>query len=149
MKNLINKLIEKRKNKNYRYIAITGEVLPYFHDKFRTTNKDVELINLEEDHIAIIPEKQNDEIIKVHKDYTSHTGNPSFEINGVRQGDIYKVQGQGFLGNIDSIKEVFLVTNNYVFFKESDNGVRCYSHNELERMKSGNSLIQVNSELAV
>ena len=62
------------------------------------------------------------------------------------------MRGQGFLGNIDSIKEVFLVTNNYVFFKVSDNGVhgvRCYSHNELERMKSGNSLIQLNSELAV
>lgn len=26
---------------------------------------------------------------------------------------------------------------------------KCYSHNELERMKSGNSLIQLNSELAV
>ena len=149
MKILINKIINKVKEKHFRYVAITNKILPLYHDKFRTTNKTVKLIDKKESIMGISPEHQDDIIVEIYKDYEIHTSNPEFEVNGVREGDLYEFKGLGFLGNIDIIEEVFLVTNNYVFLKKAgENSISCYTHDEIGRMKSGNSLIQLNAQFA-
>ena len=149
MKILINKIVNKVKEKHFRYVAITSKVLPLYHDKFRTTNKTVKLIDKREGVMGISPERQDDIIVEIYKEYESHTGNPEFEVNGVREGDLYELRGLGFLGNIDITEEVFLVTNNYVFLKKAgENPLSCYTHAEIERMKNGNSLVQLNAQFA-
>lgn len=166
IKNII-KLFTKR---NYRFLMVTGETLPIYHDRFQTTNKTIVLVERQEDipnsnatiikgrehssmfnnirreykksHIKNnILECQNGVPIQIYKNFKKHTGKPIVLGNGIKEGMAFKISKLGFLGNSEHIYKVFLITDRYIFCKDPiDEKVVCYSHQELQRMKDGGAL---------
>lgn len=153
------KIMQKKKeirDRDYRYMAIPSETLPLYHDRFRSTNKNKIMLEKNDERVGkMLLESQDDNLIEFHKDFNDnpvktkhpiklHDGNPEFTKEGMKQGDIYKVLGQGFLENQNSTYEVALVTNNYVFMKDLlSNNIYPYSYKEINRMKGYNAIEQV------
>lgn len=155
--------------RHYRYLMITNEKLPVYHDRFQTTNKSIILVEKQkvvsnssavlvegrvysdtfneikykykEVHSSVELECQNGKPVQVYKNFKRHTGDPNFELNGFKQGDIFTIKSLGYLGDIDVIERVFLVTDRCVFTKGViDKRVTCYKNEELLRMKEYDAL---------
>lgn len=152
--NLLNKLLNKideiDKIHNYEYYSIVSETLPIYHDRFRTTNKNiVKLLDTDDRFNKLTLETQNDVPIKFHKEFEEktskhfgkHTGLPDFQIEDMKQGLIFEVEGQGFLENSSSVYEIVLVTDQYVYVKNLEhNLIYLKSYKEIKRMKDLNAL---------
>lgn len=151
--NLIKKIkqsIEDKKeaveNMNYRYHSIISQVLPVYHDRFRTTNKNTIKITADDDRMTKVNlESQDGTIIKFHKDFDNsssggfgkHTGLPSFQKDGIEYGMIVNINGNGFLENENSVYEVILLTDRFVYMRNLQyNSIYPHSYEEIERMKS-------------
>ena len=92
-------------------------------------------------HSSVELEYQNGKPVQVYKNFKRHTGDPNFELNGFTQGDILEIKGLGYLGDIDVIERVFIVTDRCVFTKGViDKRVTCYKNEELLRMKEYDAL---------
>lgn len=152
--NLLNKLLNKideiDKIHNYEYYSIVSETLPIYHDRFRTTNKNiVKLLDTDDRFNKLTLETQNDVPIKFHKEFEEnsskhlgkHTGSPDFQIEDMKQGLIFEVKGRGFLENINTIYEIVLVTDQYVYVRSLEhNYIYPKSYKEIKRMKDMNAL---------
>lgn len=166
----INRLLRFLIRRNYRYLMITNEFMPIYHDKFQTSNKTIVLVEKQNkisgssalvvegreysstfDEIRykykkayseIRLESQNDNLIQIYKNFKKHTGDPNFELNGFKEGITLEIKGLGFLGDINIIENIFLVTDKYIFTKGAINkGMSCYKHEELQRMKERGALV--------
>lgn len=147
--NLIVKLLRKGRERNYEYRSIISETLPVYHDRFKSTNKNTITLSEEDDRFTKVNlEKQGDTPVKFHKNFSDsgnkgfgkHTGELDFEMEGIRQGQIIEVDGCGFLENSNSVYEVILVTNKYVYLRNLEfNTIYPSSFKEIERMKDLNA----------
>lgn len=128
------------------------EVLPEFHDRAKTTNKTIWTIkkmitdDVAEVYRLNIPSSTEHADISTKKMITQYgipirfnekgkliSYDASFEKEGYQEGQIYSFEGLGFLGDIDSIKKVFCVTDQYVFFKKLDSDTMFeHTYKELE-----------------
>ncbi|HHT96358.1 MAG TPA: hypothetical protein GXZ90_00460 [Clostridiales bacterium] len=147
--NHLNKIVNKIKNRNYRYHCILSETLPVYHDSFRTTDKNVIILNQNDDRINRLRlESQNGKPVKFHREFDSnkrhlgkHTGNPEFTWNEIKQGQIYGVTGAGFLEDENHIYEISLITDEYVYFKNLEiNYIYPRSYKEIKLMKELNAI---------
>ena len=149
--NLIKEWLKKRSSKNLRYGAISRQYLPQFHDKYMTKNKD--FVELEENDRRIEKltlEKQDGVPVMFYtgfkdgfdKNHGKHKGNPEFTVGGVTQGNLLRMVGGGYLGNLDDISEVMLVTDGFVYLKNLDNGgIIPYSHDEIETRRVSGGIV--------
>ena len=166
---MVKKLFRLLVRRNYRYLMIRNEGLPVYHDRFQISNKTIILVEKQgrvSDSSALIVEGkeysstfneirykhkkayskiklecQNGISIQIYKNFKRHTGNSDFDLNGFKQGDTFEIKGLGFLGDIDVIECVFLVTDEHVFTKGIiRERVYCYKHEELQRMRDGGAL---------
>lgn len=140
---IVNNIIKR----NYKYIGVRIIGVPRFSDKFNNASKEVRQIDRDAEYVSVKIEKQGDHVIEVKKSIKEHNGDPAFEVNGVRQGDVYHTTGRGFLGNIEGIEEVLLVTNNFVFVHNK--GIEyeaCYTHEEIARMKDYGAYELINKD---
>lgn len=156
--NLLSKMKNKIENKDYRFQAITSEFHPVFGDRFGVTNKRTVLLTEDDDLMGLTKlVSQNGEPVKFHKDFDrysknkyKHKGNLDFEINGVKSGMIYELKRTGYLENDNSMYEVILVTDDYVFTKLLGyGGIIIHSHNEIERFKNMNEFNIKEKQLAM
>lgn len=127
------------------------ETLPMYHDRARSTNKTIWTIKkmmtdevaeacrlgssrLEHKDIAdMVMLSQNGIPIRFKPNGKLLSHEPFFEKEGYKVGQIYSFERLGFLGDIDSIKQVFCVTDQYVLFKYLDSkGISAVSFKELE-----------------
>lgn len=141
-RNIID-LIRKR---NYRYGAITNEVLPLFHDRFMCTNKEFTELTLDDKRLEKVQiETQNGEPVFFHKGFNEsfekghgkHYGDFTFSKSGLSHGDVVKIKNEGYLENRDNIYEVILITDRFVYLKNLTGGcISKRSHEEIERMRS-------------
>lgn len=166
---IIKKLFKFLTKKHYRFLMIANEILPIYHDKFRTTNKTIVLVENQEKvfgsvavvvegreysktfneirskykkvHTNINLECQHGNPIQIYKNFKKHTGDSNFTLNDFKEGMILEINGLGFLGDIKVVKNIFLVTDKHVFVQNIlDKGVGCYNHEELQRLKKYGSL---------
>lgn len=140
---IVNKIVKR----NHKYIGVRIIGAPRFSDKFNNTNKEVKQIDRDAKYVSMEIEKQGDHVIEVKKSIKKHNGDPAFEVNGVRQGDVYHTTGRGFLGNVEGIEEVLLVTNNFVFVRNKEIGYEnCHTHEEIARMKDYGAYELINKD---
>lgn len=130
------------------------EVLPVFHDSACTTNKTVYIVNkLVEPNIYEAFELRNpfnktvspfrsqkavtQEGLPLKFDKKQNALNSiGLEKNGYREGVCIHIEGLGYLGDLKSTLKTWIVTDNYVFFKEigKNSSIYVYSYAELNRM---------------
>lgn len=144
----LSKIIKKKYN--YEYYSIVSETLPVYHDRFRTTNKNiVTLLETDDRFNKLRLEEQNGIPVEFHKEFNNkiskhfgkHTGLPDFQLEDMKQGLIFEVKGQGFLENLSSVYEVVLVTDEYVYVRNlQHNLIYLKSYKEIKRMKDLNAL---------
>lgn len=140
---IVNKIIKR----NHKYIGIRIIGVPRFSDKFNNTNKEIKQIDRDAKYVSMEIEKQGNHVIEVKKSIKKHNGNPAFEVNGVKQGNVYHTTGRGFLGNIEGTEEILLVTNNFVFIRNIDEGYEnCHTHEEIARMKDYGAYELINED---
>lgn len=139
-----------KKKYNYEYYSIISETLPIYHDRFRTTNKNiVKFLETDDRFNKLKLEEQNGIPVEFHKEFKEktskhfgkHTGLPDFQFEDMKQGLIFEVEGQGFLENSSSVYEIVLVTDQYVYVKNLEhNLIYLKSYKEIKRMKDLNAL---------
>lgn len=119
----IMKLFKKKPKVNYKYGAIVSEVIPMFHDKFRSSNKTFKLIDgncsvIEaQNGKPIMFESSAEEVIEYSSKDLKHTGCPDFTFNGMRENLMYVVHGEGYMENYKNTYKVVLVTDRFVYSK--------------------------------
>jgi len=138
--NNFKKLMKRFAMRNYKYIGVKVKGIPMFPDRFNRPNKDIVLVGKNEKYVSVIVQKQGDKVIQVHEKFThgkvKHNGDPEFEVNGVRQGQVYHLTGLGFMGDLEFMRKVILVTNDYVFLRDLEyGGINCSTHDEVKEMK--------------
>lgn len=139
-------IVDSIKKRNYRYGAITNEVLPLFHDRFMCTNKEFTELTLDDKRIEKVQiETQNGKPVLFHKGfnessekgYGKHYGDLTFSKSGLSHGDVIKIKNEGYLENRDNIYEVILITDKFVYLKNLTGGwISKKSHEEIERMRN-------------
>lgn len=144
----LNNLFKKKHN--YEYYSIVSETLPVYHDRFRTTNKNiVKLLETDDRFNKLMLEEQNGVPVEFHKEFKEksskhfgkHTGLSDFEVEEMKQGSIFEVKGEGFLENSNSVYEVVLVTDRYVYVRNLEyNFIYLKSYKEIKRMRDMNAL---------
>lgn len=166
---IINKLFKLLTKKHYRFLMIANEILPIYHDRFKTTSKTIVLVENQEKvfdssaviiegreysntfneirrkykkvHTNINIECQRGNPIQIYKNFKKHTGDSNFTLNEFKEGMILEINGLGFLGDIKAVKNIFLVTDKHVFIQNIlDKGIGCYSYEELKRLKEYGAL---------
>ena len=147
---LFNKINEINRRRNYEYYSIVSETLPIYHDRFRTTNKNIVKLSGTDDRINILKlETQNGVPVEFHKEFKEnsskhlgkHTGSSDFQVGDMKQGLILEVKGEGFLENMNSIYEIVLVTDQYVYTRDLEhNYIYPKSHKEIKGMKDMGAL---------
>lgn len=134
-------------SKRFRYGTIANEILPRFHDHFMSTNK--EFLELEfdskelflheletQDGVPVIFFKGFSNIYSYGKKLGKHKADLKFEVNGMKAGRVIKLSNQGYLGNHQSIYEIILVTDRFVYMKEvKGKYMSIKSHRELNEME--------------
>lgn len=145
----INEKKEIIENKSYRYHSIVSQTLPLYHDRFGTTNKNTVELSYGDDRITKLNLESQDGVpIQFHKDFgqkssknfCKSTGSLDFQKNGIEHGMIINISGNGFLENEDSVYEVVLVTDEFVYMRNMEyNSVYPNSYREIEKMRSLNA----------
>lgn len=130
----ISKPVDERIGQSY----IT-EVLPTYHDRARTTNKTIwtikkmitddvaEVYRLESpsftEHVDITKKEmitQDGVPIRFNAKGKLISYDPLFSRHGYAKGQLYSFERLGFLGDLDAIKKVLCVTDQYVLFTKLD-----------------------------
>lgn len=134
--------------------AWVTEVLPVFHDRGMTTNKDVWVVKkIVEENIAEVFELEYPEISKkkllMNIRMITQGGEPvkfsrkgklvgfdkEFSKGNYRVNEVYYFTSLGYLGNYEDTKVVHCVTDEYVFFMEVEsNSLSIRTYQELERL---------------
>lgn len=142
MKSIINKLFKRK----HGYGAIVREVLPVFHCRFELTNKFHKVFDKDDPLVnSLTMETQNGVNVEFDMDFENNDkfiADSEFVVNEVKSGMIYETSNSGFMENIQSIHEVVLVTDRFVYSKNINfGGISILSHNEVEKMKKMNGFI--------
>lgn len=145
----INDRKEVIKNRNYRYHSIVSQTLPLYHDRFKTTNKNTIKLEYGDYRLAKVNLESQDGVpIQFHKNFGDNsnknfcksTGSLGFQKNGMEHGMVINIEGVGFLENEDSVYDVVLVTDEFVYMRNMEyNSVYPKSYREIEKMRSLNA----------
>ena len=151
MKNLLNFFTQKQPEIGQAWIE---EVMPKFQDRASTTNKTIYTVTSLDSYgiaeVIKVPSgygekttefKQNKVLtqkeipIKFTKKGALKYFDKHFSKNKYETGQVYVFEALGFLGNLESINQVKVVTDNYVIFDNKNYGsLSTYSFEELERI---------------
>lgn len=150
--NFIKKWLNYIENRKLTYGYIGRQILPVFHDRFRSTNKDFVELSEEARRIKKHGLETQDEVpVKFYKGFKEglggskkgkHIGDESFSVGGMIQGKVVRIMGGGFLETTDDVYEVVLVTDKFVYMKNLRvNWITIKSHAEIERMTDMGGMI--------
>lgn len=139
-------LLNRFRTRNYGYGSIVQEIIPVFHDRFKISNKTHKVFDKNDPLVnKLTMETQNGKKVQFHKEFEMNgefIGCLEFSRDEIRPGLIYRSAGTGFLENGNSLSEVILVTDKFIYSKDIDSDfINILSHDEVERMKSMNGFI--------
>ncbi|MFE8701078.1 hypothetical protein ACFYKX_10775 [Cytobacillus sp. FJAT-54145] len=134
------------------------EVRPIYSDRAGSTNKRiwvtkeflseevVTAVDLEHPNSSMFEQQtaypknrlltQNNVPIRFNRKGKPINYDPTFEKEGYKEGQLYHFEGLGFLGNIEGVEKVWLVTDTLVLFRTlKSESLLTYSYKELEILK--------------